>query len=283
MELDSFHTPCFSEGMSLKITYMLCLGLELFEKNNLVHGDISPQNILLSDVPVDLFMDNIPFAYNFEFIPVIIDFGEAHKYKEESHIVTSVIGTKHFTAPEILSYNKKNDRMDIYSLGCILFYLCMGTAPGKPDAINYEAALSKQVLKIIKKCTSDYDLRYKNVKELENDIRQVLNMPNRSFGNIMRHVPGFRTKKIWKMIIAIYFYLTFAMSVVANILIPSRDNVYFQIFFVVEVVLVCDVFSIGSRIKRYATFVERRPKARYLLKIAIAAAVFLLYSILWYL
>ena len=51
--------------------------------------------------------------------------------KSDDHSMTTIIGTHNFVAPEILAYNKPNDRMDIYSIGYLIHYICLGYAPGE--------------------------------------------------------------------------------------------------------------------------------------------------------
>lgn len=130
--IDPDHFPCFNiprtdnfhflgEKTSLTLLLEIIDGLDSFSKSKMVHGDLSPQNILLTDaIEKD---SSLPFR------PVIIDFGISKPFKKAEHQVTTIVGTKEFAAPEIMTYNKPTDRIDIYSLGCLLHFMILGKAP----------------------------------------------------------------------------------------------------------------------------------------------------------
>lgn len=86
--------------------------------HGVVHRDVKPSNLLLTaDGTIK-----------------VIDFGVAHAEDEESSLTLihgeALIGTADYMAPEqSVNPHSVDDRADVYSLGCTLYYLLTGQAP----------------------------------------------------------------------------------------------------------------------------------------------------------
>jgi eukaryotic-like serine/threonine-protein kinase len=79
-----------------------------------VHRDVKPQNVLLSE----------------EGVPKVTDFGIARTSDVESVTLTgTVMGTSEYISPEQARGEAVDFRSDVYSLGAILFELCTGDVP----------------------------------------------------------------------------------------------------------------------------------------------------------
>ena len=89
----------------IKLGSDMCSALELCRENNIIHRDIKPQNIFVSKYGV--------FKLG--------DFGVA----KASTIRTSAdkVGTYSYMAPEVYKGKGYDDRVDIYSLGMVLYWL----------------------------------------------------------------------------------------------------------------------------------------------------------------
>ena len=85
----------------------ICLGLKEIHNNNTIHRDLKPENIFVSK------------DYSFK----IGDFDFAKKLIGTQNAI-SIIGTPNYVAPEILKKEKYNKKVDIWSLGCIIYELC---------------------------------------------------------------------------------------------------------------------------------------------------------------
>jgi serine/threonine-protein kinase len=99
----------------------VCASLDDAHLNGLVHRDIKPANIVVGRVSA------AP-----DFVKVL-DFGlvklEGAQQSEKSLKLTddtSVSGTPGFIAPEVVLGNATDHRVDIYSLGCVAYWLLTG-------------------------------------------------------------------------------------------------------------------------------------------------------------
>lgn len=98
----------------------ICLGLHVAHERGVVHRDLKPGNILLlSTAPLRL---------------KLIDFGAAKALggdalTRENHVV----GTPQFIAPELLRGAEVDRRVDIYSLGVLLYWMLAGHPPFRQE------------------------------------------------------------------------------------------------------------------------------------------------------
>ena len=108
-------------GRVVHILYQACKSLEEAHKAGLVHRDIKPRNILLCKLGLE---------YDFT---KVLDFGLVKSLRpsdlaESMLTVEGVItGTPAYLAPEIALGNRNIDgRADLYSLGCVAYFLLSG-------------------------------------------------------------------------------------------------------------------------------------------------------------
>jgi serine/threonine protein kinase len=101
-----------------------CRGLQYAHEQNLVHRDLKPQNLMLSDGVAGK-----------PGIVKILDFGLAKVVSENTHgrgrtKTNMSMGTYEYISPEqALDAAHADIRADIYSLGCTLYYLIAGVLP----------------------------------------------------------------------------------------------------------------------------------------------------------
>ncbi len=94
------------------------------------------------------------------------------------------------------------------------FEVCCVLFNGLKDS---EKLLSKGVYRIIKKCNADYEVRYHSLRELYKAIKNELNRGKSPLYRVISVIPGFRTHKWWKMLIAGYTYLSIISALLVNI------------------------------------------------------------------
>jgi len=97
-------------------------GLDAIHAAGLVHRDVKPANVLLSEGGGE------DHAY-------ITDFGVARNVSTESGLTQTgrFVGTLDYVAPEQISGGQVDARVDVYALGCLLFKLLTGEVPFPRD------------------------------------------------------------------------------------------------------------------------------------------------------
>ena len=99
-------TRMLSENEVIRLGIDLCSALEICEKQSIIHRDIKPENIFVND---------------FGFFK-LGDFGIARKLAA-AQSSQSIKGTYNYMAPEVASGSNYDSRVDIYSLGIVLYRL----------------------------------------------------------------------------------------------------------------------------------------------------------------
>ncbi|KAL6311768.1 hypothetical protein AAG906_021799 [Vitis piasezkii] len=96
----------------IKIALGTAKGLEYLHKNNIIHRDMRPNNILV----------------NHDYEALLGDFGLARTQQEDSDhsSETRVVGTLGYVAPEYAESGKASKRTDVYSFGVVLLQLITG-------------------------------------------------------------------------------------------------------------------------------------------------------------
>ncbi len=95
-----------------KIFIDICLALLFMHNNNYVHRDLKPGNILL------LYNNDVDKT-----IPKLCDFGFTKKITRNNRPSTPKVVTSWYRAPEVIQEEYQDEKVDIWSLGTILFEL----------------------------------------------------------------------------------------------------------------------------------------------------------------
>ncbi|XP_034483327.1 serine/threonine-protein kinase Nek3 [Drosophila innubila] len=91
----------------------MIIGLEYLHIRHVIHRDIKPENMLLDA------NDRVKFA----------DFGISNIHTPLKELPWRVLGTPLYMAPEIMCGGKCDFKSDIWSLGLVLYELCIGRNP----------------------------------------------------------------------------------------------------------------------------------------------------------
>jgi serine/threonine protein kinase len=103
----------------IELIYKCCRGLAYAHSRNVIHRDIKPTNILLTeDLDVRL-----------------ADFGIAQLLKGEDTQIVGILGSPFYMSPEQVSDKALTSQTDIYSLGIVLFELLTGETPFRADSL----------------------------------------------------------------------------------------------------------------------------------------------------
>ena len=96
-----------NEKIIYDIIIQICLGLKELHTNKIIHRDLKPDNILINK-------DNKIKIAGFSISKVL---------NSKEDYLRDMVGTFHYMAPEIMKGIEYNQKIDIYSLGCILYEL----------------------------------------------------------------------------------------------------------------------------------------------------------------
>ena len=114
----------FSEEEAAIIFMELCQAAEHLHKRNILHRDIKPENIFM-DEKMNLKLG---------------DFGLAKVMGDSNELKHSIVGTPLYCPPEIYKAQKSgkskaeyNKPFDMWSLGCVLYYMLTGDLYFKPN------------------------------------------------------------------------------------------------------------------------------------------------------
>ncbi len=126
-----------------RVLVSVCNALEILHKNNIVHRDVKPENIIISD----------------DGRVVLIDLNISRKVSANTKD-TVIMGTVGYASPEQLGVTGSDARTDIYAMGVLLNVMLTGKHPSEILACG-------KASKIVKKCTDiSPDNRYQTAKKL---------------------------------------------------------------------------------------------------------------------
>ncbi|XP_008312095.1 myosin light chain kinase, smooth muscle-like [Cynoglossus semilaevis] len=113
-----------TEPTSARYMQQILEGMQYIHKQNIVHLDLKPENI----VCVDTTGTRIK----------IIDFGLASKLEKDKPLMV-MHGTPEFVAPEVINYEPVGVETDMWSIGVICYILLSGESPfqGNSDAETF--------------------------------------------------------------------------------------------------------------------------------------------------
>lgn len=176
----------FTSSKVLNVALDIASALQHAHKKNIIHRDIKPQNILITD----------------EGVLKVADFGIARAVDSSTVVTTgNAIGSVHYFSPEQARGGYVDKTSDIYSLGIVMFEMGTKTLPFEgespvtvalkhineeipsPRSINHQLSSSLEDI-IIKATQKKPENRYKNIDEMIKDMEQSIQQPNGSFAKI---------------------------------------------------------------------------------------------------
>ena len=168
---------------SVKIAMQIASALETAHRNNIVHRDIKPHNIIITE----------------DGVAKVTDFGIA-KAVSNSTITAfgTTIGSVHYFSPEHARGGFTDARSDLYSLGVVMYEMVTGRVPFDSDTpvsvalkhmqeepiepIKIKSELPQSVNDIIMKAMrKDANERYQSATEMIKDLELALKHPEEQF------------------------------------------------------------------------------------------------------
>ncbi|MBQ9961634.1 MAG: PASTA domain-containing protein [Firmicutes bacterium] len=161
---------------AISIASQVASALSLAHKNQIIHRDVKPHNILITESG----------------IAKLADFGIARAVSKESIAEGSdkIMGSVHYFSPEQARGSYVDERSDIYSLGIVLYEMLTGKVPFDgdnpisialmhinntvPPVSETVAGLPPQLERVISKATDKYQTnRYKSADELIEELDNI--------------------------------------------------------------------------------------------------------------
>ena len=183
---------------SVNVAIQIASALEMAHRNNIVHRDIKPHNIIITE----------------DGIAKVTDFGIA-KAVSNSTITAfgTTIGSVHYFSPEHARGGFTDAKSDLYSLGVVMYEMVTGRVPfdadtpvsvalkhmqekpEEPIEVNKHVpvAVNKIIMKALQK---DATLRYQSASEMLIDLRKALKNPDGDFVEELEYDPTAKTQKI---------------------------------------------------------------------------------------
>lgn len=183
---------------SVNVAIQIASALEIAHRNNIVHRDIKPHNIIITE----------------DGIAKVTDFGIA-KAVSNSTITAfgTTIGSVHYFSPEHARGGFTDAKSDLYSLGVVMYEMVTGRVPfdadtpvsvalkhmqeepEEPIEINSKVpvAINKIIMKALQKDTT---LRYQSATEMLRDLRKSLKNPDGDFVEEIEYDNTAKTQKI---------------------------------------------------------------------------------------
>lgn len=181
---------------SVNVAIQIAAALETAHKNNIVHRDIKPHNIIITE----------------DGIAKVTDFGIA-KAVSNSTITAfgTTMGSVHYFSPEHARGGFTDAKSDLYSLGVVMYEMVTGKVPFDADTpvsvalkhmqeepkepIEVNPNVPKSVNKIIMRALQkDTTLRYQTATEMLSDLRRALKNPNGDFVEEKEYDPTAQTQ-----------------------------------------------------------------------------------------
>lgn len=152
----------------VKVAYDMAHAIKILGKNNIVHRDIKPGNVVYNycSNKEGYYLPGCGDAYLIDFGTSVHELGDEVRGKNDdiyqllSRHTKSVCGTNGYIAPEVLLGDKATNDSDKWSLGCLLYKSITGKLPFADlmEAATYNEKMDFGLLyKEMIKCYPGYD------------------------------------------------------------------------------------------------------------------------------
>lgn len=183
---------------SINVSIQIASALEMAHRNNIIHRDIKPHNIIITE----------------DGVAKVTDFGIA-KAVSNSTITAfgTTIGSVHYFSPEHARGGFTDSKSDLYSLGVVMYEMVTGRVPFDADTPvsvalkhmqeepvepielnpNLPIAVNKIIMRALQKDTT---LRYQTASEMLVDLKKSLKDPEGDFVEELEYDPTAKTQVI---------------------------------------------------------------------------------------
>lgn len=183
---------------AVNLGIQIARGLEKAHRNNIIHRDIKPHNIVITE----------------DGTAKVTDFGIAKAVSNSTITAFGVTtGSVHYFSPEHAKGARTDQKSDLYSLGIVLYEMVTGKVPFdadtpvsialkhmqeepvEPKVLNSSIPMSLNKI-ILKAMQKDPAMRYQSATEMISDLEMCLKDETGSFVKTNPEVDEFATKRI---------------------------------------------------------------------------------------
>lgn len=143
---------CLDEATAAKFFIQICSAVDFIHSQNYIHRDLKPENVLL-DKQLNVKLGDFGFTNQL--------------FKNgERNILNTPCGSPIYVAPEIINSQPQTEKLDIWSLGVLLYVLVTGASPWddgtgqlplpqqfakikKGDYVRVDSSLSKECVAML--------------------------------------------------------------------------------------------------------------------------------------
>lgn len=190
----------------------------------IIHRDIKLSNIMVTN----------------DGVVKIIDYDAAKIYKPSEDRDTILIGTNGCAAPEQYGFGRSDERTDIYAIGILMRKLF-------PDNSQYKSIEAKAT-------QIDAANRYGSIGEMRNAVLNKKNLPDMTKHRSLWPIPGFRSGKVWKMVVAVLgyivildFFFTIKISTAQSVVALWINRICMLAMILSVIDIVCDYSGLFSK------------------------------------
>lgn len=214
----------FSEKSVENYVMMLCDGVQTLHNHQIIHRDISPNNVMLTT----------------DGILKLCDYDISKIYDKDQLRDEQLRGTYGYAAPEQFGYALTDEQSDIYAIG-MLAYTMLG---GNGNKLKCRSGrLRRAVYRAISMDKTD---RYTNAYQMKEEIVMSSSKPEGRNRTWIQYIPGFRTLTPWQMVVALIAYPCL-LYVDIMVLDDCLRNVFtYLLFIVVPWFFYLDLFHISK-------------------------------------
>ncbi len=252
----------YNEQQVKNIVGQICDGLTVLHGNNIIHRDINPGNVMIDK----------------NGIVKIIDFDIVRTVKPDRTKDTRILGTAGYASPEQFGFHQTSFTADIYSCGVLMNYLLTGKLP---DEELYKGSLSP----MMQKCMEiDEKNRYQSAEILKLALFGVQINSTQTKSEQTSYswkLPGFRSNKTYKKVIACIcygYYLLFLVSYIMGVLTGTLNNEIHNIFYALSIFVFWSLipfvafFDVGN-VSRFLPLKSQQSKKNFLILIGVMSLI----------
>ena len=236
------------EKTACKYILDICQALRAVHSLNIIHRDISPDNVIIDE------NDNA----------VLLDFDIAREGSKNKSTDTTILGTAGFASPEQYGFAQTDARSDIYSLGALFNYMLTGYIP------QIGAYAEEPYYSVISKATKiDSSMRYGSVEKFESEISGLIktktplntdknteikaqDIPQSKMERLgLNKVPGFRTDSEVKKFIAAMIYIIFFVAIFSAVAAGENPVAIVEYMSVNFMVMILPIWWFGNNGKQW--------------------------------